>query len=161
MSTLFHWRGSPDMLLTGSRVYVSGGMTGWPDNNEVEFDHAAALLRGMGLQVETPVEFGREDGETLSGDGFNADDTEYEGFLERDLARISKRHYDAVVFIKGWETSGGAGREGRRAIEEGLELYVLHYDVRYWPDGLTIRISPEEFLRRTTTKRLERGEARA
>ena len=150
------------MLHKGDRVYVSGGMTGWTDYNRAEFERVATLLRAMGLDVVTPVDFDIEQGVDLeTEDGFKMESEEYESVLERDLQRISPDNYDAVVFIKGWETSGGAGREGRRAIEEGLELYVLHYDVRYWPDGLTIRISPEEFLRRTTTKRLERGEARA
>lgn len=133
------------------RLYVSGGMTGWPDNNEAAFDEAAATLRAMGHYVETPVEWGRRDKEVLKGDGFNATDEEYEGFLERDLAQISRENFDAVVFIQGWRTSGGAGREGRKAIENGLGLFVLE-------NGLLLSLTPEQFLANSRTERLRREE---
>lgn len=129
------------------RVYVSGGMTGWPDNNQEAFDEAARVLAEMGHDVTTPVELGRKDGEVLEGDGFNASDEEYEGFLSRDLDLISADRFDAIVFVRGWKTSGGAGREGRKAIREGLRLYVLR-------DGLLLSLSPAQFLHNSRTERL-------
>lgn len=128
-------------------LYVSGGMTGWPDNNQQAFDEAAAMLRRMGHEPTTPVEWGRRDGEVLAGDGWNASDDEYEGFLERDLAMINRTNFDGVVFIQGWQTSGGAGREGRQAIEQGLRLFTLG-------DGVLLTLSPEQFLENSRIERL-------
>lgn len=137
------------------RLYVSGGMTGWPNNNEDAFDQAEQVLTAMGHDVTTPVELGRKDGETLEGDGFTATDEEYEGFLERDLALISRDNFDAIVFIRGWTNSGGAGREGRKAIEEGLQMFTLdvgEYHVYLDP------IYTHAFLERSVTSRLRPSE---
>lgn len=136
------------------RFYASGGMTGWENNNEEEFDLVKDALERLGHHVDTPVEFGREEGEDLSGDGFSASDEEYEGYLARDLERISKNRYDAVVFVRGWKQSGGAGREGRKAIEEGLQLYT--WDRRY-PSTLMV-LTPEAFIYNSRTERLRREE---
>lgn len=146
------------------RIYVSGGMTGWENNNEDAFDQAAFVLRGLGHDVQTPVEWGRENGEVLEGDGFNATDEEYEGYLGRDLDLLNTEVFDAVVFIRGWTTSGGAGREGRQAIDEGLDLYTLEF----WgqqPDGSftnasMMPLSRRQFLSMSTTSRLRPGEVR-
>lgn len=141
------------------RAYVSGGMTGWPNNNEEAFDEAAAWLRGLGHTVITPVDLGREDGEHLEGDGFTASDEEYEGFLDRDLDLIDAHNIDAVVFVRGWSFSGGAGREGRKAIEQSLRLYLLIERVRHGKD--LIEVTPEWFLANTRTARLRREEVEA
>ena len=131
------------------RVYISGGMTGWPDNNQEAFDKAAAALRANGYVVASPAEFDRELGVDLkSEDGFSSTDEEYEEFLERDLNMISRENFDAVVFIKGWMTSGGAGREGRKAISEGLQLYT------WSPEDLLEPLTEREFFACSRTKRL-------
>lgn len=137
------------------RVYISGGMTGWPDNNREAFDEARDRLLAWGHDVTSPVDLDLADGEDLSGDGFTTTDEEYEGFLERDLALISRDNLDAIVFIRGWPTSGGAGREGRKAIEEGLDLFVFNSSI-----GALIRLTPKQFLSRSRTERLRPTETR-
>lgn len=136
------------------RAYVSGGMTGWPNNNREAFDAAAEWLRRMGHDVVTPIDLDEAQGVQLDGDGFDSDDEEYEGFLERDLDLLANGKFDAIVFIQGWQTSGGAGREGRKAIEEGLDLHVWNPS---W-GGWLMRISPKEFLKRSRTERLRKEE---
>ena len=141
------------------RIYVSGGMTGWPDNNEAAFDLAEHVLKAMGHDVTTPVELGREDGEVLAGDGFNATDEEYENYLGRDLALITRERFDAVVFIQGWRTSGGAGREGRKAIEQGLRLYTLEFDKSARRlQAVMSPITNPVFLKMSRTERLRKEE---
>lgn len=138
------------------RIYASGGMTGWPDNNREEFLLVKDALEALGHHVVTPVDLGEADGEVLDGDGFNASDEEYEGFLDRDLALLTKDNFDAVVFVRGWKTSGGAGREGRQAIEHDLQLYT--WDRKY-PSILMV-LTPEAFLYNSRTERLTREEAK-
>lgn len=135
-------------MVAGTRFYVSGGMTGWPNNNQDAFDAVEWHLTNAGHKVTTPVELGRLAGEQLEGDGYNADDEEYEGFLERDLALISRENFDAIIFVRGWQRSGGAGREGRKAIQEGLQLYV-------WDEAwrIPLRISADAFLTNSTVER--------
>lgn len=135
------------------RIYVSGGMTGWVDNNQWAFDDAAEHLTMRGHTVVTPVDLGRKSGEKLDGTGFEADDAEYEGFLERDLALITKDNLDAVVFVRGWQNSGGAGREGRKAIEEGLELFEWSHQWKVLQS-----LSYEQFLANSRTERLRPDE---
>lgn len=138
------------------RFYVSGGMTGWEDNNEAAFDHAATFLRGLGHDVTTPVELDRHDGNELGGDGWNASDEEYEGFLDRDLELVSARNFDAVVFVRGWSFSGGAGREGRKAIQESLRLFVFMERARHGWD--LVEVTPDWFLSNSRPERLRQEE---
>lgn len=137
------------------RIYASGGMTGWPDHNKDEFALVKDALEALGHDVTTPVELDHTDGVALDGDGFTVDDAQYEDLLARDIAPLTKDNYDAVVFVRGWKTSGGAGREGRAAIEEGLQLYT--WDRKY-PSILMV-LTPEAFLYNSRTERLRREEA--
>lgn len=129
------------------RVYVSGPMTGYKDHNKAAFEAAAEELRAMGHTPTTPVELDHADNVAIDGDGWNVPDEEYEQLLARDVAPLTSDNYDAVVFIEGWQWSGGAGREGRKAIREGLRLYVLR-------DGLLLSLSPKQFLHNSRTERL-------
>ena len=104
------------------KLYLSGPMTGRPNNNQEAFAEAAAELRKRGHEVVSPPELDHNKGQDLSGDGLQASDEEWAGFVEEDLKSIDQ--CDGVVFLFGWDTSGGAGREGKHAIELGLELYL-------------------------------------
>jgi hypothetical protein len=67
---------------------------------------------------------------------------------------------EAIVFLPGWKHSGGVGREGRRAIELGLRLYLLEGDPydrpgsedAWWP---LLRIDTQFFLENSTTERVK------
>lgn len=146
-------------LKVGDTVYLSGPMTGQPNNNEELFDAAQAYCESKGLKVISPVEVGRRDGEQLKGNGWDASDAEYEGFLARDMSYVEQA--DAIVFLKGWSFSGGAGREGREAIDLGKPLYILDRE-----DGSDewfpfMRITESYFLDNSRTERLRPHEKEA
>jgi hypothetical protein len=146
-------------LKQGDTVYLSGPMTGQPNNNEELFDAAQAHCESKGLVVISPVELGRRDGENLEGNGWDASDDEYEGFLERDMSHVARA--DAIVFLKGWSFSGGAGREGREAIELGKALYILDRDNATGEWFPFMRIPPSFFLSNSRTERLRPHEKEA
>ena len=158
MKGWLRWPGELAMTLDpGQSVYISGPMTGMPDNNKELFARAAKHLRDRGLVVISPAE---QPDEVLDGDGWSSDDDEYEGFLARDKGLVEQ--VDAIVFLKGWERSGGAGREGRWAIEAGHPLYILMEDPYERPGhGFypLLRIDPRYFERHSTTERLRKQEA--
>lgn len=133
------------------RIYISGPMTGFPDHNKAAFAEAATHLRSLGHDVVSPAEL-QHNQPDLDGDGWNVDDEHYEEFMEEDFTQVDS--CDAIAFLKGWSFSGGAGREGRRAIEQGLRLYLLWKDPtedRWFP---LLRIGPKFFLENSTTERL-------
>jgi hypothetical protein len=100
------------------KVYLSGPMTGMPNNNEGMFRTAKAHLQAKGHEVTSPIEFDVADGVDLSRD---PTDEEYERYMARDLSAIPG--HDAIVFLPGWQRSGGAGREGERAINNNLSMF--------------------------------------
>lgn len=138
------------MLRKGDTVYLSGPMSGMPDNNQALFDTAQAHLLSKGLRVINPCELGRQDGEVLNGDGWSATDDEYETYLERDMTHIKES--DGLVLLKGWSFSGGSGREGRLAIAVGVPLYLLWREDEDWYPLL--RIDNQYYLTNSTTRRL-------
>ena len=109
--------------MTKPTLYVSGPMTGKPDHNRGAFESAARDLRARGYDVVSPHELDHNMGVDLgSEDGFDVSDADYEMFMARDLAKLEE--CDGVVFLDGWSLSGGAGREGLRALELGIQLYL-------------------------------------
>lgn len=128
------------------KVYLSGPMTGRPDHNRAQFDQAAADLRRRGYEVVSPAELDHNAGIDLdSDDGFTVGDAEYEQYIERDLEALDG--CDAVVFLEGWSTSGGAGREGRHAIRKGMALFI------YMPERPLLQMGEKYFLAYSTVKR--------
>lgn len=117
-------------------VYLSGPMTGHPNNNAVAFDAAQAWLEDGGHYVVSPVDVERRAGRDMSQE---ATPEEYEGFMARDLDVIALLPTFAhavgtepgVVLLEGWWDSGGAGREGLRALEAGVPLYRLFSAAEY------------------------------
>jgi hypothetical protein len=126
------------------RLYIAGPMSGKPNNNAAAFAAAAGRLRSEGHEVHSPVEFDWNSGVDHTR---QATDTEYEDYLGRDFEVIHE--CDAVVFLPGFEWSGGAGREGRLAIELGKPLFL------YIPElpGALMTIGANTFLAQTTTER--------
>lgn len=147
------------MLTEGALVYLSGPMTGQPNNNAELFDAAQEYCESRGLKVISPVDLGRQDGEKLEGDGWDASEQEYEGFLQRDMSHVDRA--DAIVFLKGWSFSGGVGREGRRAIAMNKPLYLLDRDAATGEWFPFLRITPNYFLEHSRTERLQPHEAQA
>ena len=78
------------------RVYLAGPMSGIPDDNQREFDRAAAVLRAEGHFVLVPSSLNPPGG--------------YRQCLAVDMAWICA-HAEMVAFLPGWENSKGARAE--------------------------------------------------
>ena len=91
-------------------LYLSGPMTGLPDNGYPAFEAAAERLRSQGVQVISPHEI------TPPGAG----PWSWEAHMRVDLAALLTA--DVIVMLPGWEGSRGARLE--KAVAEALGLVV-------------------------------------
>jgi len=91
-------------------IYLSGPMTGLPDNNYPAFNAAAQQLRDRGFEVLNPAE----------APPF---DTWLE-YMRHDLIELLK-NADVLVYMPGWENSKGAGIEIYLANALGLPCIAL------------------------------------
>lgn len=125
-------------------LYLSAPMTGKPCNNKALFADAQGGLEAAGHNVTSPADL--DHNEDLSRD---ATPEEYEQYLARDLDLVAQ--HEAIVFLPGWEESGGAGREGRHALAFGLRMFEWFpsHPHQLYP------LDPDEFRRRHTIKRAE------
>ena len=90
------------------RIYLSGPMTGLPDDNHPAFDAEAARLRALGYEVVNPAEINA---------GTNLP---WHECLRRDLQEMLG--CDAVALIDGWYDSLGAHLELHVAHRVGLKI---------------------------------------
>lgn len=97
----------------GKRVYVSGPMTGYPDENYPAFAAASKELRAIGYAVCNPCE--TTDILKEGGPMTHAD------YLRFDFARVLEA--DFLVALDGWEQSLGALSE---------ILMAVRMDVKVW-----------------------------
>jgi hypothetical protein len=96
------------------RVYLAGGMRGYPDHNFPAFNKAAAELRAAGHFVFNPAENSPEDADIRT-------------CLAIDTAWICCCA-EAIAMLPGWTESKGAFAE--HALAKALGLKVLYlYDV--------------------------------
>ena len=112
------------------RIYISGPMTGLPNNNRAAFDAAAWRLRDMGHFVINPHDltpvFGTADEIADSFAAHYADDKALDGslaqcVLDADLAAL--RSCDCIYLLKGWENSRGTKMELAEALRLGLRIW--------------------------------------
>lgn len=89
-------------------IYISGPMTGMPENNFPAFHAAAAMLRGQGHDVRNPAEVGEEPGKT------------WEDYMRKDLRLLCD--CDAIFLLPRWERSKGAHLELHIAHRLGMEV---------------------------------------
>ena len=119
------------------RIYCSGPMTGKPYHNRPAFDAAAKRLREQGHFVINPAElsaiFGKDiqlafriyydpsDARGISSiEEGNCLYKTAKSVMDADLAAV--RSCDAIYMLRGWETSRGAKRELKEALEHGLTI---------------------------------------
>lgn len=76
------------------KIYLSGPMSGLPDQNFPAFHAAAAALRAKGLQVVNPAEI------TPAGENT------YENCLRADVKELCDCH--TIALLPGWQNSDGA-----------------------------------------------------
>lgn len=91
------------------KVYLSGPMTGYVDNNFPAFEKHAIQLRKAGFNVVSPHEI--------------EEVPSWDECLKKDIAAMVG--CDAVVTMPGWQTSRGARLETAIAIMVGIPVMTV------------------------------------
>lgn len=99
------------------RVYVSGPMTGIPDNNKQAFRAAAVLLREMGHEPLLPCDMC---GEVTGRAG---DPPDWHDFIAADIRAMADA--EAVCYLPGHERSYGCRIEAVVAERMGLPVLAI------------------------------------
>lgn len=94
-------------------AYLAGPMQGYPGHNFDEFDEATLMLRGWGVQVSNPAEFGRKAGVNST----------WQTCMRHDLSALLA--CDSVVTLPGWRPSAGASLEVDVARRLGMPVFEL------------------------------------
>lgn len=115
-------------MKAGDIVYISGPMTGYPEDNRPAFRAAAASLRGAGARPISPDEL--DDFDPL------AEAPSWAAYLRRDLRHLSVA--DACLCLPGWRGSKGATLEVAVLAALSVPIWELQ------ADGSTHRIPPDE-----------------
>lgn len=87
------------------RIYLSGPMTGVPDENRPAFNAEAARLRALGYQVENPAEL-------------NPPGTPRHICMKVDIQALLG--CDTIALLPGWIDSAGATLERACAVQFGF-----------------------------------------
>ncbi|MGC8116000.1 DUF4406 domain-containing protein [Metapseudomonas otitidis] len=88
-----------------NRIYLSGPMTGLPDENRPAFNAEAARLRALGYQVENPAEL-------------NPPGTPRHICMKVDIQALLG--CDTIALLPGWIDSAGATLERACAVQCGI-----------------------------------------
>ena len=99
------------------KVYVSGPMTGYVNNNVPAFNKAARQLRALGYEVVNPAEL--DAGEPCST---------WEECLRRDIKWLVT--CDAIANLNGWKRSRGATLENHIGEKLSFRIHRLAYFLR-------------------------------
>jgi hypothetical protein len=94
-------------------IYVSGPMTGYPDNNRLKFNLVAKYLRDEGCIVLNPAE--------IHGD----ENWSWSQWMREALKMLLLAR--SIVLLPGWRESQGAALEFEVAFALGLSI-------EYWPE---------------------------
>lgn len=98
-----------------SKVYISGPITGLPNNNADAFNKLEAYLIEIGFEVINPIRL-----DNL----FDTTNWAWEDYLARDI------HYllqcDFITFLPGWSKSRGAQLE--RAVAKFNKISPIYFD---------------------------------
>jgi hypothetical protein len=89
-------------------------MSGLPDKNKTAFTLAAAVLRGLGHEVISPVEMEKEN-----------QDLPWAEYLRLDLIHFLTADVEAGVALDGWEESAGAALEVHVLRTLGKPIYRM------------------------------------
>lgn len=100
--------GSVKFLVADPRVYISGPITGMPEENKPAFAAEAVRLLALGYQVENPADVVLPDGATWAD------------FMRADIPLLLACTH--IRMLDGWTMSKGARLEHHIAISLGLEV---------------------------------------
>lgn len=96
-------------------LYLSGPMTGYPDNNKPAFNAMAKKLRLAGYMVINPAELDAKEPCSC-----------WEDYLRRDIRALSR--CEAIATLPNWQKSRGANLE----IYIGRALSYPVHSATYW-----------------------------
>lgn len=95
------------------KIYISGPMSGYCENNYPAFFKAELQLLRLGHEVVNPARVV----EDVKIDGLTPEEA-YEAYMEADLEALEE--CEAIYYLIGWNNSGGANREREKAVRLGL-----------------------------------------
>lgn len=102
-------------------AYISGPITGLPENNYKGFALAQERLEALGYNVLNPHEF---------FEGTNTRDWTHEDFMRICIAEMMKA--DLIVTLPGWENSKGSEIEVK--IARLMYMDITNYIVMFKPE---------------------------
>ncbi len=106
MSQLLH-------VPVGAKIYISGPMSGYPDNNFPAFDAAALRLTALGYSAVNPADINKQ---------MNPDDVGlYSKCIRNDLKALAD--CDAIYMLNGWQKSVGAKLELENALTIRIPVF--------------------------------------
>lgn len=100
------------------KIYLSGPMTGLPDNNYPAFNNAAKALRAMGYDVVNPAE------NDIDIQGLTANEA-WTKYLRHDIKEMMD--CDSIVQLDGWAESRGANLE--HSIAQELNMPTIKFTI--------------------------------
>lgn len=100
------------------RYYLSGPMSGLPDNNFPAFAQACEWLRARGFTIVSPHEKGSERDTGRS----------YLSYLKEDTVLLAA--CDALILLGGWTNSTGARMELELALTWKFPIFYLSWHSR-------------------------------
>lgn len=106
------------LLPKGSKLYLSGKITGVKNLNKPLFNKVAKILRKRGYEVINPFDLDK-----LARS--NKKNMTWGDYLRRDIPYLCI--CDGVVFLPGWHSSRGANLEWK--VASGLDMPMV-----YWGD---------------------------
>lgn len=112
------------------KIYIAGKMRGVPYYNFPAFDHAKMKLLKAGHKAVSPADLDRENGfdpmKMAWPDDYNwnkiPDGFDFMCCVDRDIEAV--KECDAILLLKGWESSSGARAE--KALAEWLGKKILY-----------------------------------
>lgn len=99
------------------KIYISGPITGYCNNNEPAFNRVATTLRLLGHIVLNPFDLDLTEGKRDN----------WVGYMKRDIKAMMG--CDAIFPLSGWEHSKGASLEMELAKALKMPVYRLEDDV--------------------------------
>lgn len=115
------------------KVYIAGGMSGYPQSNFPAFYAAAEILRAQGWDIVSPAEL--DDAETVARALADAPATKTWGdFLSRDIKLLADEGIQGIVFLPGWQKSKGARLEAYVGLNLGFNFFEYDGDKAVYMD---------------------------
>lgn len=107
-------------------LYLSGPITGQPDENRQAFEDTEHRLRSLGFNVINPIHLAEPEPQD--------DDTsarKWAAYLARDIHFLVRTHQTsapvAIVVLAGWKYSKGSCLEVAVAEQFGIPVYTFGY----------------------------------